>query len=53
MTNIVKQFIKKFIKENHRNFYILKTEVNIKKLIKQLNTLINRFGESLKIPLHP
>ena len=51
MTNIVKQFIKKFFKENHHNFYILKTEVNIKKLIKQLNTLIKRFGESLKIPL--
>lgn len=51
MTNIVKQFIKKFFKENHRNFYILKTEVNITELIKQLKELIKTLGQSLNIPL--
>lgn len=47
----LEKFIEKFFKENHHNFYILRTEVDIKELIKQLNTLIKRFRESLKIPL--
>ena len=48
----LEEFIEKFFKENHHNFYILRTEVeDIKELIKQLNTLIKRFRESLKIPL--
>lgn len=51
MTNIRKNFIKKFFKENHHNLYILKPEVDINELLKQLTTLINKFGESLKIPL--
>ena len=47
----LEEFIEKFFKENHHNFYILRTEVDIKELMKQLNTLIKRFRESLKIPL--
>ena len=45
------RFIDLFFKKNHHNFYILKTEVDIKELIKQLNILIKRFSESLNIPL--
>lgn len=51
MTNIRKQFIEKFFSKNKITFYILRTEVDIKELLKKLNTLIKIFGESLKIPL--
>jgi hypothetical protein len=51
MTNIIKQFIKKFFSKNNITFYILRTEVDIKELIEQLNTLKKIFRESLKIPL--
>ena len=51
MTNIRKNFIKKFFSKNKITFYILRTEVDINELLKQLNTLIIKFGESLKIPL--
>ena len=50
-TLTIEKFIENFFKETHHNFYILRTEVNIKELIKQLNKLIKRFGGSLKIPL--
>jgi hypothetical protein len=51
MTNIRKNFIKKFFSKNKITFYILRTEVDINELISKLNTLIERFGKSLKIPL--
>ena len=50
-TLTLEEFIDSFFKENHHNFYILKTEVKINELIEQLNTLIKKFGKSLKIPL--
>ena len=51
MTNIIKQFIKNFFKKNKDNFYILKTEVDINELQKQLNELIKKLDEFLNIPL--
>lgn len=50
-TLTLKEFIEFFFEENNHNFYILRTEVDIKELIKELNTLIKRFEKSLKIPL--
>ena len=49
---IIVNFIDSFFKENHHNFYILKTEVDINELLKQLKKFIKIFRrESLKIPL--
>jgi len=50
-TLTLEEFIESFFKENDHNFYILRTEVDINKLIEQLNILIKTFGQSLKIPL--
>ena len=48
MTNVIKQFIKKFFKKNNDNFYILKKRVKLIELRKELKELIK---QSLKIPL--